>query len=77
MDLAPNRNPGSLKLEENMGIPIIDQDECTACEECVDQCPSEALELIDSVAVVHADKCDGCGECSKVCPAGAIQDTGS
>ena len=44
-----------------MGIPIIDQDECTGCEECVEACPSEALEVIDDVAVVHADKCDGCG----------------
>ena len=60
-----------------MGIPIIDQDECTGCSECVEVCPSEALELIDDVAVVHADKCDGCGECAETCTAEAIMDTGA
>ncbi len=64
-------------MEEKMGIPIIDQEECTGCEECVESCNSDALEVIDDVAVVHADKCDGCGECSDVCPAEAIQDTGA
>ncbi len=60
-----------------MGIPIIDQDECTGCEECIEGCPTKALELVDDVAILmHADKCDGCGECAEICNAEAIMDTG-
>jgi ferredoxin len=35
-------------------VPVIDADECTACETCVDTCP-EVFKMADdgSVAVVH------------------------
>ena len=55
-----------------MGIPIIKQEECTGCEECIDECPSEALMLVDDVAVVNAADCTECGDCAETCPSEAI-----
>ena len=60
-------------MEETMGIPIIDLDECTGCEECVEECPAEALEIVDGVAVVNAAECTECGDCTDTCPSEAIQ----
>lgn len=50
---------------------IIDKDFCTGCGSCVDECPFEALELIDDLAVVN-EKCTLCGACVDVCPEEAI-----
>ncbi len=55
-----------------MGIPIITTEECTGCEECIEECPAEALMLVDDVAVVNAADCTECGECADVCPSEAI-----
>lgn len=50
---------------------IIDRDECTGCEECVEVCPHGAIEMEDDVAVV-GDGCDLCGMCVDECPVEAI-----
>lgn len=50
---------------------IIDKDLCTGCGSCVDECPFEALELVDEIAVVN-EKCTLCGACVDVCPEEAI-----
>jgi electron transfer flavoprotein alpha subunit len=50
---------------------IIDKDLCTGCGSCVDECPFEAIELIDDVAASN-DKCTLCGACVDVCPEEAI-----
>ncbi len=53
-----------------MGL-IIDQDLCTGCGACVDQCSYDALELVDDVAAVN-DNCTLCRACLEVCPVEAI-----
>jgi len=56
-----------------MGKPIIDEDVCTGCEICVDECPNDCLELVDDVAtLVRPDDCDECGTCVESCPSEAI-----
>jgi len=56
-----------------MGKPIIDEDLCTGCEICVDECPNDCLELVDDVAtLVRPDDCDECGTCVESCPSEAI-----
>jgi electron transfer flavoprotein alpha subunit len=50
---------------------IIDKDLCTGCGSCIDECPFEALELVDEIAVVN-EKCTLCGACVDVCPEEAI-----
>ena len=51
---------------------VVDKDKCTGCGTCVDECPSEAIEMKDDLAVVDNDACADCGVCVDVCPAEAI-----
>ena len=53
-----------------MGV-IIDKELCTGCGACVDECPFDALELIDDIAAVN-DSCTLCSACVDVCPVEAI-----
>ncbi len=56
-----------------MEKPIIDEELCTGCEICIDECPNDCLELVDDVVkLVRPDECDGKGECAEVCPTDAI-----
>ena len=50
----------------------VDAEKCTGCGSCVDECPSEAIELKDDLAVVDDEACSDCGVCVDVCPTEAI-----
>jgi heterodisulfide reductase subunit A-like polyferredoxin len=50
---------------------VVDEEKCTACEECVERCPVGAVH-VDDISVVDRDRCLGCGLCAGVCPGGAI-----
>jgi NAD-dependent dihydropyrimidine dehydrogenase PreA subunit len=53
--------------------PIVDEEKCAGCEECVDVCPVEVFEMQDGKSVpVNADECLGCESCVEVCAEGAI-----
>jgi 2-oxoacid:acceptor oxidoreductase delta subunit (pyruvate/2-ketoisovalerate family) len=53
--------------------PRIDQEECNACEICVDNCPSTALAMSeDDILQLDLDRCFGCGVCATSCPTEAI-----
>ena len=49
----------------------VDADECSACEDCLDRCPVDALTMEDTT-IVDREKCLGCGLCASVCPTEAI-----
>jgi len=51
---------------------MVDTEECTACEICIERCPVKAIEMEES-AVVDRDKCLGCGLCASSCPTEAIK----
>lgn len=51
---------------------IVDSARCIGCGACVVECPVEALELVDGVAVVDPAKCKDTGSCVKVCPSNAL-----
>jgi ferredoxin len=53
-------------------LPVVDEDACTGCGECVERCPVEAIRLKDDVAFINREGCLGCGFCATVCPAGSI-----
>ncbi len=61
-------------LTLNSGFqPVWDSDLCTACETCIDNCPTEALTMGDQdVPEVNPDRCIGCGVCATGCPMEAI-----
>ena len=51
---------------------IINKETCTACEACVESCPSEAIAMAADKAAIEADKCVDCGVCVDECPVEAI-----
>ncbi len=59
---------------------IIDPDQCSSCETCLDRCYFNALELSETAGgsetmSVIRDKCMGCGLCQVTCPEEAISMT--
>lgn len=45
---------------------VVDEDNCTACEICVDRCHMDAITVKDT-AIVEKDRCIGCGLCVVSC----------
>ncbi len=61
------------KQEQHSGSnPLINEDKCTACGECISWCAFEAIE-IGIKAAINAGKCSGCGECVAACKFDAIE----
>ncbi|MDR0915647.1 MAG: electron transfer flavoprotein subunit alpha [Oscillospiraceae bacterium] len=54
-----------------MAVKII-KDKCKGCTKCVQECPFDAITMIDKIANIGA-KCTNCGTCVDVCPFGAIE----
>ena len=60
--------------------PVIDDDECTLCEDCVNLCPMEAMyhhwphreDGSDDYIRIRSEVCIGCGDCATICPTDAI-----
>lgn len=50
----------------------VDEEKCTGCETCIEECPSEAIKLVDGVAKVDPELCTDCGICVDACPVEAI-----
>ena len=50
----------------------IDSESCSGCGDCLQNCPYDAIEIINNKAVIDQSKCKQCGDCVVVCPEGAI-----
>jgi Fe-S-cluster-containing hydrogenase component 2 len=50
----------------------VDKEKCNGCETCVEECPSEAISMVDDKAVIDLETCVDCSVCVDVCPAEAI-----
>ena len=58
------------------GITVkVDEDLCVGCEECLEVCVFNGMEMIDNKAVVNQSNCLGCGSCETTCPNDAISIT--
>ncbi|MGB9722794.1 MAG: ATP-binding protein [Chloroflexia bacterium] len=60
-------------MNETMILPIILEERCTGCGDCVEACPTGALELRGRRAVLaRPEDCRYCADCETICPQGAI-----
>ncbi|MBW1849013.1 MAG: 4Fe-4S binding protein [Deltaproteobacteria bacterium] len=50
----------------------IDPDECTACGDCIERCPMDAIQEGDDNSEIIEGRCIGCGLCASTCPVEAI-----
>jgi len=56
---------------------VVNRNVCDGCagrerQECIFNCPYDAIALVDGKAFVDGDKCDECKICIEVCPVAAI-----
>lgn len=69
-----------MKAWNKLGTPMLASsgyiarvnDECTACGDCAEICPFDAIEMNDR-AEVDEVKCMGCGVCEGACECGAVE----
>jgi uncharacterized protein (DUF362 family)/Pyruvate/2-oxoacid:ferredoxin oxidoreductase delta subunit len=53
-------------------VPRIDQELCTGCGSCADQCPVSALSMTEGIPEVDEQICITCFCCQEICPEKAI-----
>ncbi len=54
-------------------MPVAVQTEkCDGCGTCQENCPSDAIHLVDKKAVVVPENCIDCNLCQDACPPQAI-----
>ncbi|MEW6553751.1 MAG: 4Fe-4S binding protein [Actinomycetota bacterium] len=50
----------------------VDEDLCTGCGLCVEECPSGAIKALGRAVEISEGLCTACGSCAEVCPQDAI-----
>jgi len=59
-------------------MSLLINEECIACDACLDECPNEAIEEGDPIYIIDPDRCTECvgsfdePACIGVCPVDAI-----
>jgi len=51
---------------------IVDVEKCDACEDCIESCPTESIQLVNGKAYIDPEECIDCEACLDTCPNGAI-----
>ena len=71
---ALNKHPKPTEIVFSNHMAMVESDECTGCEICLDRCQMNALRITDGeVAEVNKDRCIGCGLCVTTCATEAIR----
>jgi len=71
--ITKHNNPDAIARSNYYAI--VDEEECTGCETCVERCQVAAIEVEDDVAIINSDACIGCALCVSACPTEAISMT--
>ena len=53
-------------------MALLINDDCTACDACVEECPNEASTSGIPIYVIDPNKCTGCTLCARKCPVSCI-----
>ncbi len=53
-------------------LPVVDENLCNACMDCIRGCSNQAISLVEQVAHVKETRCEGCRNCYNICPTYAI-----
>ncbi len=55
-------------------LPLLDETRCTGCGDCVSVCPTDCLEMSQSLPwLPRPGDCISCNLCVLVCPVDALQ----
>ena len=57
-------------------MPWINEELCTGCQTCVDECLAGAISMEGDIAVINDNKCIRCAVCHDVCPEDAVRHDG-
>jgi NAD-dependent dihydropyrimidine dehydrogenase PreA subunit len=68
-------HPGGREFMERLAgmRPKVDEALCTGCGSCVEECPADALTMLEAYPEVDPEKCIACFCCQEKCPEKAIQ----
>jgi iron only hydrogenase large subunit-like protein len=50
----------------------VDAAKCIGCTHCMKACPTEAIRVVNGLAVIDHERCVDCGQCHRACPARAF-----
>ena len=50
----------------------VDAYRCSACDTCIDVCPTEGISMVEGHAFIDMEACIECGACADECPEEAI-----
>ena len=53
-------------------VAKVNNEECTGCGICAEECPADAIVVEIDKAKISEDKCTDCGTCADSCPNEAI-----
>jgi Na+-translocating ferredoxin:NAD+ oxidoreductase subunit B len=71
---ALNKHPKPAEIVFSNYFAVVEMDDCTGCETCLDRCQMNAIRMNnDGIASVNKDRCIGCGLCVTTCPTSAIK----
>ena len=57
-------------------MPWVNAELCDGCAVCVEECPVDAIALVEELAKINDEECIRCGRCHDVCPNEAVRHDG-
>jgi Na+-translocating ferredoxin:NAD+ oxidoreductase subunit B len=71
---ALNKHPKPVEIVFSNYFAVVETDDCTGCETCMERCQMNALSMNDDgLALVDENRCIGCGLCITTCPTEALK----